>query len=400
MLSAIRDFFPIMGARETFAELAAVYSRLDLRERISMVEADDGHGFSAPRRAAAYEWFGRWLKGAPDREPETEIKPELPGDLECTPTGQVSTSLKGEDVFTLNRKRAATLASGRAGSAVSTAGKVEKARLRSGFAPATTPLATLVTSSYGSIARQGYRIEKLVYASEPGIIVPALLYVPEGGSAPKPAMLVVNGAGKAASAKAQERFARAGIVVLSVDARGLGETRSTAEGARTDFARFFGDYDSGMTAMLIGKTLAGMRAEDITRGLDLLAARPEVDAGRISAYGKDAGAVPLLYAAAFDSRVRAMVLEGMLVSYDAVVNQRIHRQVFEQIVPGALADFDLPDLVAALAPRPTWLINATDPLGNAMRTADVRRVHKGAALRVRESRPDDALAGIAEELSQ
>ena len=118
----------------------------------------------------------------------------------------------------------------------------------------------------------------VVYASEPGIIIPALLYVPEGGSARKPAMLVVNGAGKAASAKAQERFARAGMVVLSVDARGLGETRSTAEGARTDFGRFFGDYDSGMTAMLIGKTLAGMRAEDIARGLDLLAARPEVDA--------------------------------------------------------------------------------------------------------------------------
>jgi cephalosporin-C deacetylase-like acetyl esterase len=104
--------------------------------------------------------------------------------------------------------------------------------------------------------------------------------------------------------------------VLSVDARGLGETRATLEGARTDFQRFFGDYDSGMTAMLIGKTLPGMRAEDIARGLDLLAARPEVDAARISAYGKDAGAVPLLYAAAFDSRVRAVVLEGMLVSYE------------------------------------------------------------------------------------
>ena len=110
--------------------------------------------------------------------------------------------------------------------------------------------------------------------------------------------------------------------------------------------------------------------------------------------------MPLLYAAAFDSRVRAVVLEGMLVSYEAVVNQRIHRQVFEQIVPGALADFDLPDLVAALVPRPTWLINVTDPLGDRMRVADVRRVHKSAGLRVRESRPDEALTGIAEELTK
>ena len=394
VLSAIRDFFPIEGARETFAEVAAVYSRLGLRDRISMVEADDGHGYSAPRRAAAYEWFGRWLKSAPDREPETEIKPELAGDLDCTPTGQVSNFPGSEDVFTLNRKKAASLAKGR-----SPASAVEKARLRSGYAPASSPP---IVRTYGSLSRLGYRIEKLTYESQPGIVVPSLLYIPEGGSSRKPAIIAVDGAGKAASAAAQERFARAGVVVLAIDARGLGETRQIAEGARTDFQRFFGDYESGATAMLIGKTLAGMRAGDIARGLDLLAARPEVDAARISGYGKDAGAVPLLYAAAFDGRLRNVVLEGMLVSYEAVVNNRIHRQVFEQIVPGALRDYDLPDLVASLAPRPTWLINATDPLGNPMRATDVKHAQKDSrsSLHVRESHPAGALAGIVEELTK
>jgi cephalosporin-C deacetylase-like acetyl esterase len=393
VLSAIRDFFPIEGARETFGELKSVFSRAGIGDRVSMFEADDGHGYTAPRRAAAYAWLHRWLKGSAEGDPEKEIRPELPGDLECTETGQVSTSLRGEDVYTLNRKRAAALRPG-----TSKPGQVlEGARLRSGFA---SLKGVPAVRSYGSIARQGYRIEKLVYESEPGISVPALLWLPEGGPSRKPGMLVVDGAGKAASGAASERFARAGTVVLSIDARGFGETRPPLDPGESDFVRYFGDYDSGMTALLIGKTLPGMRAGDIVRAIDLLAGRPDVDPARLSAYGKQAGAVALLYAAAFDGRLRAVALERMLASYSAVVNQRIHRNVFEQVVPGALRDYDLPDLVATLAPRPVWLIDAVDPLDNPMRAAEVRRVYPRSEIRIRETRPEESATGILDEFAQ
>jgi cephalosporin-C deacetylase-like acetyl esterase len=393
VLSAIRDFFPIMGARETFAELESVYSRLGLREKIAMVEADDGHGFSAPRRKAAYEWFGRWLKGSPDYEGETEIRPELPGDLDCTKTGQVATSFDADDVFTINRRHAMTLVAARAGGS----GAVARARDLTGFAPKKGALSVL---AYGTLLRQGYRIEKLTYESEPGILIPALLYVPDGGPARKAAVLVLDGAGKSASGDAQEKLARAGLVVLSIDARGLGETRSTMDGSRNDFMRFFGDHDSGMTAILMGKTLAGMRAEDVVRGIDYLATHPGVDAARISGYGKGGGAVPVLYAATFDARLKAAVLENMLASYQSVVEHRIHSQVFEQIVPGALKAFDLPDLIATLAPRPVWLINTADPLGNRMRAAEVKSAQRspGPSLQVRESHSAEALGGVADAL--
>ncbi len=381
VLSAIRDFFPIEGARDTFAEVKSVFSRAGIGDRVSMFEADDGHGYTAPRRAAAYPWLDRYLNGTAGAAPESAVRPELSADLQCTGTGQVS----GEDVYTLNRKRVAALRPG--------AASVEQARIRTAFAPLTGPVPV---KSYGSIARQGYRIEKLAYESEPGIIVPALLSIPEGGPARKPAVIVVDGAGKAASAG--ERFARAGLVVLSIDARGLGETRPALDPARNEFARYFGDYNSAMTALLIGKTLPGMRAEDIVRGLDLLAARPEVDPARLGGYGKGAGAVPLLYAAAFDKRLRAVALERMLVSYSAVVNQRLHRNVFEQIVPGALRDYDLPNLAAALAPRQVWLVDAVDPLGNPMRAAEVRRLYPGA--RVSETRPEETADPILDELSR
>jgi cephalosporin-C deacetylase-like acetyl esterase len=395
VLSAIRDFFPIEGARETFAELKAVFSRAGIADRVAMVEADDEHGYTPPRRAAAYEWLGRWLKDAPDREPESAIRPEMAGDLQCTPSGQVSTSLRGEDVFTLNRQRAAALAAAR----TAAAGRaVEQARIRSGFAPQPGPVAV---KSYGVLVRTGYRIEKLAYDSEPGITVPALLYIPDVGAARKPAILVVDGAGKAASTATQEAFARRGNVVLSIDARGLGETRPALEG-RSDFVRYFGDYDGAMTAMLIGKTYPGMRAEDIVRGLDLLAARSDVDPARVAGYGKAAAAVPMLYAAAFDQRLRSVALEGMLASYESVVNRRIHRQVFEQVVPGALRDYDLLALVAGLAPRSAWLINPVDPLGNALRADAAARLFPGASpsLRIRQTRPGESVDEILKELVQ
>ena len=398
ILSAIRDFFPILGARETFAEVKTTYSRLGLADRIEMVEADDGHGYSAPRRAAAYEWFGRWLKESPDRESETAIKPETAQDLQCTATGQVSTSVGGEDVFTLNRQRSAALRAARARVAGPDA-VIERARLRSGFAPVTTALAV---QPFGTISRTGYRIEKLTYESEPGIVVPALLYVPESGPARKPALLFVDGAGKSASRDAQEQFVRAGFVVLSIDARGLGETRPVNGDEAGDFARYFGDYDNGMAAMLVGKTLPGLRAQDIVRGLDLLAAREDVDRDRISGYGKGSGAVPLLYAAAFDRRFGRVALDRMLVSYESVVNQRIHRQAFEQIVPGALRDFDLPDLVAALAPRPVWLVNTVDPLGDRLPVSEVRSAYKGseALVRISATGPDEEPAAVYREMQR
>src|SRR5256884_6634054 len=105
LLSAIRDFFPIAGARETFAEAEKVYSAIGAREKVGMFEADDGHGYNKTRRLAAYDWFGRLLKGARDTDTEPTIEMATPEVLRCTPTGQGSTSLGGESVFTLNQKR-------------------------------------------------------------------------------------------------------------------------------------------------------------------------------------------------------------------------------------------------------------------------------------------------------
>jgi cephalosporin-C deacetylase-like acetyl esterase len=372
MLSAVRDFFAIGGARRTFAEATRLYERLGVSQKISMSEVDQGHGYHKPNREAAYNWLSRHFKGVEDRAPEPDLEIEAFEDLRSTETGQVATSLGGETVFTLNRKRAEALdpkLPAIQSASDLTAYRAEIARRVRRISTPEYERAVPQVRSYAHIDRPGYRIEKLAYLSEPGIYVPSLLFLPEGSTAKKPAIVYVDGRGKSADAAPGgdiEWFAKKGHVVLAVDVRGLGETSRLDDRNGSDFPRYFGDYDSAMTSFLIGRSLVGMRAADILRAVDLLASRSEVDPARISAIGKGGGAVPLLYAAALDDRFQKLAFEQILVSYRSVVEQRIHRNVLESIIPGVLSQFDLGDLIASLIPRKTWIVNAVNPLGNRL----------------------------------
>ena len=120
--------------------------------------------------------------------------------------------------------------------------------------------------------------------------------------------------------------------------------------------------------------------------------------------------MPVLYAAVVDRRIRKVVLENMLSSYDSVVENKIHRQVFESVVPGALKFYDLPDLVATLAPREVSIVSGTDPLGHELPAYAVQKEYSRAveayrqmrmerAIHIRDRRPgEDTTATIYREL--
>ncbi|MGH9661620.1 MAG: alpha/beta hydrolase family protein [Bryobacteraceae bacterium] len=342
ILSAIRDFFSINGARETYEEARRSYNALGAEDRIGMVEADDGHGYSEPRRRALYAWLARWLKGGAPAA-DTPVLQEPEAALECTKTGQVSTSLGGETVYSLNRRRIPK----RTGAV--TADVVRKV---AGIAVSTAPLNV---KRYGQVQRDGYHIEKLTYESEPGIVIPALLFVPAAPDGT--GTLYIDGRAKSSAGA----LAMGGSTVLAIDPRGMGETAVNRPQDGQAYSGYFGDYASSLKAMLVGRSLVGMRAGDAIRGLDLLATRAR---GAIRGHGKGAGAIILLHAAVVDARLTELALEGMLVSYESVVNAPIHRGLYESIIPGVLKHYDLADLARAVAPRRVRIEASVDPLGN------------------------------------
>src|SRR5262249_17932384 len=139
----------------------------------------------------------------------------------------------------------------------------------------------------------------------------------------------------------------------------MGESRNST------WMQYFGHYESAMTAILIGRPLVGMRAEDISGAVSVLAARPNIDASRIRVHAIGAASVPALYATALDTRIVSAELEGMLASYEPAIRRRIHRRVFEHITVGALRRYDLPDLIRWSAPRKVRILSKVDVLGMA-----------------------------------
>jgi hypothetical protein len=59
-----------------------------------------------------------------------------------------------------------------------------------------------------------------------------------------------------------------------------------------------------------------------------------------------------------------VVCEGGPVSYLVIARTRFHDEIADLIVPGVLQDFDLPEVAAAIAPRPLWIVNPHMPSGS------------------------------------
>jgi hypothetical protein len=139
-----------------------------------------------------------------------------------------------------------------------------------------------------------------------------------------------------------EALVRAGRIVLAPDLRDY--TRGKL-------------YARSMRAMLVGRTIPGMETTDVLAAFDHLASLPNVDAAHIAIFAKGNSAVVALYAAVLEPRIERVACEGGPISYLDIVRAPIHDEIADLIVPGVLKDFDLPEVAAAIAPRPLWLVN-------------------------------------------
>lgn len=359
-LTATRDFFPIKGAHDAFAEAERFYQILDVPDHVKFFEYDDTHGWSLPRREETYRWFQRWLNHQPEdrgKEPEFQTEPE--GLLNATKTGQLATSLGGETVPSLNAALARQLASRRPH--LDPQQLLARIVSRLGIQPERDHTPPPVASA-GTLARPEYRIDKLILETEPGIHIPALLFVPKGGAAArKPAVMYLNSGGKATDARPGgdlEALVQTGNIVLAPDLRGVGETES-----RQGSNPYNGRYQTALRALLVGKNMPGMQTLDLLRSLDYLIARDDVDPARITVIGKGNALVPAIFAAALEPRITKLACAGGPVSFLDLAALRFHGDIANVIVPGVLEDFDLPDVLALIAPRPVWIVDPRMPSG-------------------------------------
>lgn len=173
-------------------------------------------------------------------------------------------------------------------------------------APPTTPLQVETT---GTIAGDGFRLEKLVISGRPGMPITAHLYLPEPLRPNMPAMLICsshhNPKYQGELQDAGMTWARSGCIVLVPDNLGHGERRQQPFGMREDY---HSRYTIGVQLQLVGQSLAGWMVADLQRCLDVLLARSDVDARRVILMGAVAGGGdPAAITTALDPRVTCSI---------------------------------------------------------------------------------------------
>ena len=231
-----------------------------------------------------------------------------------------------------------------------------------GGLPERTPLEDRTT---GVIQCEGYRIEKVVFQSQPGVYVTGLLYLPTDPKfkAPYPGLLVVHGHSN--EGKLRDGYRRmatlavkAGFGVFAPDPISQGERRQCAAKYDTQENCSVEHTSIGARSWLVGWNFARFRLWDAVRAIDYMATREELDLSKLAVVGNSGGGTMSTYLQAFDERIKVACPNCYISSLREVIRERgCHDS--EQFFYGQLANgFNHAALVALGQPRVDLLIGA------------------------------------------
>ena len=349
---ATHDFFDIGGTWDSFRRAKRLFTRLGAAERVDILENDAEHNYLVSHREGVARWMSRWLLANDRPISEPPITELSQSEYQCTLDGRVMSLPGARSVYDLNQdyenelaqRRAALWAGGDRGAVLDEVRRLAGIRRLSEL-----PKPAIETA--GTLARNGYRIEKLLIKPEPGITLPALWFLPTKHKSDR-VVLYVHQDGKAADAGSGgpiERLAQAGVAVLAVDVRGTGQTQANPQDLGTIIG-YNDDYRDAYIAYLLGRSYVGLRAEDV-----LVCARYAAERitggrdGTVRLVAVGNVGIPALHAAALEpTQFQAIAISRTLLSWSDAIHRRLHKNLAAHVVHGALTHYDLPNLVAAL----------------------------------------------------
>lgn len=227
--------------------------------------------------------------------------------------------------------------------------------------PEKTPLNAKTT---GTLKRDTYDVEKVIFESRPQFFVTANLYVPHAAKQKK-APGVVGSCGHSHDGKAAEAYqafaqglARMGYVVLIFDPIGQGE--------RLQYAHVEKDHRPGVGVgehllagnqqFLVGEFFGSWRAWDGVRALDYLLSRPEVDPKHVGITGNSGGGTMTTWLCGVESRWTMAAPACFVTTMRRNLENELPQDT-EQCPPHALAlGLDHSDFLACMAPKPVVIL--------------------------------------------
>ncbi len=384
-----QDFFDIKGSWDTFRETKLVYGRLGFGERMELFESDEPHGFTKPRREASMRWLRRWLLKKDDEPVETDFPIATDAQLQCTKTGQVLSEFHGRSVFDLNAERAKELAPKRAEYLAKLrladkepdpkqAGRLATQNLAE-IAPEVRRLIGLPSAiapakreDRGRFDYNGRTWHKLVFTTEPGIALPGMLFIPKDSNRSLQIRIGEDATTVIDEVDRDARSAKSAILVL--DLRGMGTTAPSPKSEPLG-----SDWKEAFLGIHLARPLLGQRVFDLLSVVEAVAGEFE---NRVSVIARGNAGPVALHAAVLDAvaakpKIQGMQLCATLTSWTDVVQTPVSREQVANVVPGALAYYDLPDLVALLRSLPIAILGPVDSTGRVVAPEEIKAIYPG-----------------------
>lgn len=210
-----------------------------------------------------------------------------------------------------------------------------------------------------TIDKEDHIIEKIVYEATPGLLVPALFYIPKS---PGPHPAVVHPPGhwmedsKLASSIQQFnlRLVRSGIATFCYDTLGQGERR-------------IGWHQHGQLApLLVGFTSLGLMVRDTLTALDIIESRQNIDSTRLGVVGASGGAFSSIFTSVIDERIQVAAISSMVNTHLSQIRDAAFGTGWDSWVdlcnqvPGLSTIANMGEILACIAPRKLLVANAKE----------------------------------------
>jgi len=381
IINATHDpMFPTEGARRAAARAKAMYDLVEASDQIDLTLIDSGHGYFKEMRESAYGWFAKWLKGEGDGRPipEPSIAAAEPRfaihyitatadpnqarpvadsnaspEMYCFPTDQPQSSWRAitEEI----RRVGASMPPIKLPVTSSTDWGNYKEKLSRSLREVLGPLPENIVYPPNIINQfdlGNVRIECIRYESEPGITIPAVLYMEKDWQDFRPVMIYVNDLGKRMTlleGTVQDLLEK-GYAVFTFDLRGTGEIAST-------------EFENASDSFMLDRDLFSQRLWDLLRAVDYLESYSvigfQIDKHRISCMGQGVAGLLALYAGAIDQRIASVGCRDAAVSYKQMIAENALFPASAYVFD-ALLHFEIEQVAAMIVPRPLYIVNPLD----------------------------------------
>lgn len=163
-------------------------------------------------------------------------------------------------------------------------------------------------------------------------------------------------------------FASRRVLVEDVPERiragGVDPAPDDPEGIK-QYNAFAGAHEHIMEKSLLsaGTTWPGVYLVEDQRALDVLCARPEVDASRVGCAGLSGGGMRTVFLGGMDDRIKVAIAVGFMTTWRDFVLDKCFTHTWMTYVPLLPRDLDFPEILALRAPAATMVLNCReDPL--------------------------------------